>query len=110
VGLYKVLLSLIDNFDMENLISSTIGKLIDHDQNRSSDLVKTLSIYIQNQGAISQTARDLYIHRQSLLYRIQKIESLTGLSLDHPDDFLTLNLCLKFWTMGMTNNKKKTLV
>jgi PucR family transcriptional regulator, purine catabolism regulatory protein len=105
VGLYKVLLSLNHNPDMENLISSTIGKLIEHDQHRSSDLVKTLSIYIQNQGKISQTARDLYIHRQSLLYRIQKIESLTGLSLDHPDDFLTLNLSLKFWTMGISEKK-----
>lgn len=105
VGLYKVLLSLHNNPDMENLISSTIGKLIEHDQHRSSDLVKTLSIYIQNQGKISQTARDLYIHRQSLLYRIQKIESLTGLSLDHPDDLLTLNLSSKFWAMGISNNK-----
>jgi PucR family transcriptional regulator, purine catabolism regulatory protein len=105
VGLYKVLLSLNHNPDMKNLISSTIGKLIEHDQHRSSDLIKTLSIYIQNLGNTSQTARDLYIHRQSLLYRIQKIESLTGLSLDHPDDFLTLNLSLKFWTMGMSDSK-----
>lgn len=108
VGLYKVLLSLNNNPDMENLISSTIGKLIEHDQHRSSNLVNTLSVFLQNQGNISQTARDLYIHRQSLLYRIQKIESLTSLSLDHPDDFLTLNLCLKFYTMGMSDNKITT--
>lgn len=108
VGLYKVLLSLNHNPDMENLITSTIGKLIEHDQHRSSDLVKTLSSYIQNLGNISQTARDLYIHRQSLLYRKQKIESLTGLSLDHPDDFLTLNLCLKYRTMGINDSKINT--
>lgn len=108
VGLYKVLLSLNNNPDVENLISSTIGKLIDHDQHRNSELVKTLSFYIQNQGQISQTARDLYIHRQSLLYRIQKVESLTGLSLRHPDDFLTLNLCLKLLMMGIGDSKVNT--
>lgn len=103
VSLYKVLLTLQDSPDVEKLIAATIGKLVKHDKEKNAELVKTLSSYIENLGNISQTARELYIHRQSLLYRITQIEKITGLSLRHSDDFLTLSLSLKFWTMGTKN-------
>ncbi|HWO95958.1 MAG TPA: PucR family transcriptional regulator ligand-binding domain-containing protein [Bacillus sp. (in: firmicutes)] len=101
VGLFRALLSLVDNPDMQKLTLSTIGVLIDYDSQRNSNLFQTLSTYIRNQGNMSQTARDLFIHRQSLLYRLQKIAALTGLSVDNHDDFLTLSLGLKLWYMGI---------
>ncbi|MDQ7860980.1 helix-turn-helix domain-containing protein [Peribacillus frigoritolerans] len=42
------------------------------------DLIHTLTFYIRNQGNVSQTARTLHIHRHTLLYRLKKIETLTG--------------------------------
>ena len=53
------------------------------------DLFGTLVTYLRCNYNISLTARSLYIHRQSLLYRLGKIEELTGMSLkDHKDLFL----------------------
>ena len=42
----------------------------------------------------------LNLHRQSLLYRLKKIESLTNLSLDNPDDVFLLNISIKVWQTG----------
>ena len=53
------------------------------------DLFGTLVTYIRCNYNTSLTARNLYIHRQSLLYRLGKIEELTGMSLkEHKDLFL----------------------
>ncbi|MFQ7031480.1 MAG: helix-turn-helix domain-containing protein [Clostridium sp.] len=43
----------------------------------------------------SETARELNLHRQSLIYRLKKIEELTGLSLNDHDSLYLLESCLR---------------
>ncbi|MEW9667439.1 PucR family transcriptional regulator [Ammoniphilus sp. 3BR4] len=104
-GIYRALLSLSSNPDMQELTLSAIGSLIDYDQQRGLDLANTLIAYIRNQGNVSQTSRALSLHRQSLLYRLRKIESLTGRSLEDPEDLFLLDLSMKLWMNGMMINK-----
>jgi purine catabolism regulator len=99
-GSYRILQSLSDNEDVKEILLTTIGKLVQYDKEKESDLVKTLMVCIRNRSNVSQTARELILHRQSLLYRLGKIETLTGLSLSDPDDMFLLDLCLKLWEMG----------
>lgn len=105
-GVFRALLSLANNSDMQEITLSTIGVLIDYDNQRGLDLVHTLATYIRNQGNVSQTSRSLNLHRQSLLYRLRKIEALTGRSLVNPDDLFLLDLSIKLWTIGVTLNPK----
>ncbi|MDQ7860966.1 helix-turn-helix domain-containing protein [Peribacillus frigoritolerans] len=79
---------------------STIEPLVQYDDQRNMDLIETFSVYNQFQGNVSQTARSLNLHRQSLLYRLRKIESLTGLSLIDPEDLFLLDLSIKTWKLG----------
>ncbi|MFT9849384.1 PucR family transcriptional regulator [Aneurinibacillus sp. REN35] len=99
--IYRALSSLADNTKMQEITLSTIGALIDYDQQRGLDLIHTLNTYIRNQGNVSQTARVLSLHRQSLLYRLRKIESLTQRSLVDPDDLFLLDLSSRLWTTGL---------
>ena len=69
-------------------------------------LIKTFTVYTKNKGNVSQTARELNLHRQSLLYRLRKIEALTKLSLIDPDDLFLLDLSIKIWTTGMLKKRK----
>jgi len=96
----RVLLNLAQNNDMKDLILSTIEPLVKYDQQRSMDLIETFSVYNRFHGNVSQTARSLNLHRQSLLYRLRKIESLTGLSLIDPDDLFLLDLSVKTWKIS----------
>ncbi|WP_078408791.1 PucR family transcriptional regulator [Priestia abyssalis] len=98
----RVLLSLAQNKDMKEVIMSTIEPLVEYDEQRNMDLIGTFSAYNQCHGNVSQTARSLNLHRQSLLYRLRKIESLTGLSLIDPDDLFLLDLSIKTWKMGLS--------
>ncbi|KAF0821370.1 PucR family transcriptional regulator ligand-binding domain-containing protein [Cytobacillus firmus] len=96
----RVLLNLAGNKEMEDIVMSTIEPLVQYDEQRHMDLIGTFIAYNQCHGNVSQTARSLNLHRQSLLYRLRKIESLTGLSLIDPDDLFLLDLSIKIWKIG----------
>ncbi|MFC0271492.1 PucR family transcriptional regulator [Metabacillus herbersteinensis] len=98
----RVLLNLAQNNEMKEVIMSTIEPLVQYDVQRDMDLIGTFSAYNQYHGNVSQTARSLNLHRQSLLYRLRKIESLTGLSLIDHDDLFLLDLSIKTWKMGVS--------
>jgi DNA-binding PucR family transcriptional regulator len=59
-----------------------LGPLIQHDTERSSKLVDTLRVYLRHNGQPSRTCDALFIHRNSLSYRLRKIENLLRIDLD----------------------------
>ncbi len=105
-GMYRVLRSVGSHPEMQELAQATVGVLMDYDRQRGLELFNTLTTFIGNQGNVSQTSRALNLHRQSLLYRLRKIESLTGRSLVDPDDLFLLTLSVKLWTTGVLQSKK----
>lgn len=96
-NVYRLLLALSDNKEAQEIVYLTIGKLIDYDNVHGLDLIHTLKVYNENKGNVSQTARVLHLHRQSLLYRLKKIEMITNLSLEDSDDMFLLDTCVRLW-------------
>ncbi|MDR6224095.1 PucR family transcriptional regulator [Desmospora profundinema] len=97
-GLYRALEHLSEHPDMREITWSAMSRLLDYSQLRGIDLIETFTSYLRNHCNVSQTARELNLHRQSLLYRLRKIESLTGRSLMNPDDLFLLQLSIKLWS------------
>ena len=61
-----------------------IEPLRQHDRTRRSDLVRTLKMYFAAGANASEAADRLFLHRNSMLYRLERIQKLTGLDLkDH---------------------------
>jgi purine catabolism regulator len=48
---------------------------------------------------LSQTAEKLFIHRNSLLYRMERISQIAGLDMSNPDTRLAVHLALKIRKM-----------
>lgn len=59
-----------------------LAPVITHDKQRSGNLLETLRAHLANDCQPSKTCRTLFIHRNTLSYRIRKLESLLGLPLD----------------------------
>ncbi|MBB6453496.1 purine catabolism regulator [Salirhabdus euzebyi] len=96
----RALMSLEQNKELKNITDQTIGALLQYDRERGIDLVNTFISYSRNRGNVSQTARELNLHRQSLMYRLRKIESLTDCSLEDPDEIFLIDLSIRLWTVG----------
>ena len=103
----RALLTIAESPDIQEITATTIGSLIEYDQERNMDLIGTFIAYNRHQGNVSQTARALNLHRQSLLYRLRKIESLTGLSLVDPDNLFLLDLSIKIWMIARNTEQDK---
>jgi purine catabolism regulator len=71
-----------------------VRPLAEYDRERCSDLTRTLSVYFETGSNASEAADRLFLHRNSLLYRLERIRSLTGLDLKDPDARLALQLGL----------------
>ncbi|WP_310434100.1 helix-turn-helix domain-containing protein [Streptomyces sp. 3330] len=59
------------------------------------ELARTAEVYLDRAGQAGRTAAELGIHRQTLYYRLSRVEQLTGLDLDDGEDRLLLHMTLK---------------
>ncbi|WP_329115572.1 PucR family transcriptional regulator [Streptomyces sp. NBC_01353] len=60
-----------------------------------AELARTAEAFLDNAGQAGRTAAALGIHRQTLYYRLSRVEQLTGLDLDAGEDRLLLHMALK---------------
>ncbi len=58
------------------------------------ELLTTVNKFFENNLNVSETSRQLYIHRNTLVYRIEKLEKYTGLDIRQFEDALTLKIAL----------------
>ncbi|MFD7818949.1 PucR family transcriptional regulator [Streptomyces sp. NPDC059785] len=59
------------------------------------ELARTAEVFLDRAGQAGRTAAELGIHRQTLYYRLSRVEQLTGLDLDDGEDRLLLHMVLK---------------
>jgi purine catabolism regulator len=73
----------------------TLGLLVEHDERKQGDLIRTLNGFFEANGNLAKAASDLDVHRNTLVYRLERIAELTDMNLDDPDNRLILHLALK---------------
>ena len=95
LGLYRLLGSLRDREELASFYQETVGSLAEYDREKGAELVRTLEVYFTENGNASSTARSLYVHRNTLNYRLQRITEITGMDLDDPEARLSLQIGLK---------------
>lgn len=99
LGVYQLLVQLEDIPASRAFTDSVIGPLVEYDEKHNSSLVQTMDAYFNNHGNISKTAESLFIHRNTLLYRLERIQDLTGHDLNQANMRLGLHLALKLWQL-----------
>jgi DNA-binding PucR family transcriptional regulator len=72
-------------FKKENLMPEEIHTLFAYDEVHETELAKTLSVYLQLRNDINKTAKKLHVHRNTLIYRLNKIRDLAGVEIDDPE-------------------------
>lgn len=91
LGVYKLLFE-IEPGKLEDYYRDVMEELQVYDREQKMDLASTLFIYFEENGNAAKTAKRLFVHRNTLDYRLKKIEDITGKSLHDAYDRLTLQL------------------
>jgi purine catabolism regulator len=79
--------------------AAVLAPLEAYDDDTGRSLVETLETFLRENGNTSSAARSLFLNRHSLMYRLRKIEGLTGRSLDRHDDRFILDLSIRLRRM-----------
>ena len=85
--IYQLPVNLCQMFITEILGEGTLDELDD-------EILTTVNKFFENSLNVSETSRQLYIHRNTLVYRIEKLQKATGLDVRIFEDALTLKLAL----------------
>ena len=72
-----------------------IVALTAYDARQQTSLVETLAAYFAHHGNLSRTAEALFLHRNTLLYRMERIAAIIGHDLDDPEVRLMLQVAFK---------------
>ncbi|WP_340026285.1 PucR family transcriptional regulator ligand-binding domain-containing protein [Paenibacillus sp. FSL K6-1096] len=99
LGVFQLLLSLNDGRTLESFIRSYLGPLIDHDEAKGSELLLTLRVYLDHDGSKQIAARSLFIVRQSLYYRLDKITELLGEDFMLPENRISIQVALRAYQL-----------
>lgn len=95
LGLYSLLYPLWGSEAVERFRADLLSSLDRYDQqHKQSDLIGTLDVYLSLGGALAEASERLGIHRNTLSYRLQRIEDLTGRDLSQPQQRLLLRVAL----------------
>jgi PucR family transcriptional regulator, purine catabolism regulatory protein len=95
LGLHRLLVVMTQHAETEDFYQQTAGALVTYDDRTGSGLMDTLDAFFHCHGSPTDTAQRLHLHRNTVLYRLRRIEEIGGLRLDDPATRLNLHLCLR---------------
>ena len=103
LGFYKIL-SEKNRDELERFVDDLLLPVFEYDRNKKGDLIKTLQTYFETNRNLKLTSTRLYTHYNTVLYRIKKIEELTGYSFDNPESSLNLEIAVNIIKLFKNNS------
>ncbi|MEM7336057.1 MAG: PucR family transcriptional regulator ligand-binding domain-containing protein [Chloroflexota bacterium] len=100
LGLHHWLYHLPSSQQDGNKFLGKIRELARYDEARNTELVKTLEAYLDHGGSLVDTAESLYIHRNTLLHRLERIKTLNHIDLRNPIYRLNLHIAVKAFRLN----------
>lgn len=99
LGVFRLLSLIPDSADLRRFVEESLGPLAHDDVAEHADLRTTLSVLIDTNMNVAETARLLFFHYNTLRYRIAKLEKMLGPFTSDPELRLKLALALKVHQM-----------
>ncbi|KAA9027006.1 XylR N-terminal domain-containing protein [Niallia endozanthoxylica] len=88
--------------DLENHACELLNEIKAYDEQYNSELLKTLYYFIENQGNMQKTSRDLNISMGAIRYRMKRIQELSNLDFTNSQDFFDAHLAVQVYSfLGM---------
>ena len=95
LGIYGLLFNQSGREELERFVRNQIGPLLDYDDQRNSELTRTLLTYFQCDASLTRTSAALYVHVNTLYQRLDRATQLLGDGWRSGDQALQVHLALK---------------
>ncbi len=96
-GTYKLLFRVLQEEpeELESFYAETLAPVVSYDSRYGTELISTLTTYLGNDASTARTASDLFAHRHTIRYRLDRVKELTRLDVDKSEDRERLTLGIK---------------
>ena len=95
LGLHRLLLTMTAHSELRDFYDDVIGSLAAYDRRARAGLLETLDAYFACNGSPTDAAQRLHLHRNTVLYRLRRIEQVGRVRLGDAGTRLNLHLCLR---------------
>ncbi|TXK81845.1 PucR family transcriptional regulator [Paenibacillus sp. N3.4] len=99
LGVFQLLFHIADKQVLHAFVRAYLGPVLDYDQIKGSELLRTLKVLLDHDGSKQIAAQQLFIVRQSLYYRLEKIEELLGSDYMLPEKRLALQVGIRAYQL-----------
>jgi purine catabolism regulator len=94
LGVYRLIFAAEQLSELRSFHDEALNPVIDYDRQHSADLVRTLRAFFDAKCGPKEAASMLEVHRNTVLYRLERIQEITGLDLDDADVRLRMHLAV----------------
>jgi sugar diacid utilization regulator/putative methionine-R-sulfoxide reductase with GAF domain len=95
LGVIRFLLAPAQRSDLDQFANLVLGQLVSYDAKHGTRLVATLDAYLTSNGSLNAAAKTLSIHPKTMGYRMQRIQEISSLVPNRPEDLFNIQLALK---------------
>ena len=95
--LSELVASIIDSAEVEKHLHPAIEIIRDYDAKNQTNLLHTLDVYLLNDCNAQHCGRLLFLHRNSLVYRIHRVQEIAGIDLSDAEERSYLRLSFLLW-------------
>ena len=99
LGVYRYLYKIAHMDDLRDVYQDQIAHIVNYDRRKNTDLLETLETYLECAGNLTRTADRLFVHRNTLIQRLDRLQSLCDIDLQERSNWLTLQVAVKVYRL-----------
>ncbi len=99
LGVYRYLYKIARMDDLRDVYQDQVGRISSYDHRKGTDLLDTLEIYLECAGNLTRTSNRLFVHRNTLIQRLERLQSLCEIDLQERGNWLTLQVAIKVYKL-----------
>ncbi len=103
LGVYRYLYKIAHMDDLRDVYQDQIARIDAYDRRKNTDLLDTLETYLECAGNLTKTSDRLFVHRNTLIQRLERLQSLCDIDLQERSNWLTLQIAIKVYRLRTGN-------
>src|SRR5947209_19664485 len=80
--------------DLRDMYQDQVARIANYDHRKGTDLLDTLETYLECAGNLTKTSNRLFVHRNTLIERLERLQSLCEIELQERSNWLTLQVAM----------------
>jgi GAF domain-containing protein len=99
LGVYRYLYKIARMDDLRDVYQDQVARIANYDRRKGTDLLDTLETYLECAGNLTKTSNRLFVHRNTLIQRLERLQSLCDIDLQERSNWLTLQVAIKVFKL-----------